>query len=164
MKTATTKMTKRDGEFRVRLFIGGVYQAGADYFTDDKEDAISTAKAMIAKAVPSDKSTPEARDEMKDYKNQKENGEQPVTLAPDWSKPDVEHLTRINAPVVMKPNFRAECLQVHRTLENMLKCGSEYSLHLNHLARMRIAADRLAQLKKIKAAIDVVENRIANSI
>jgi hypothetical protein len=43
----TTKITKKDGEYRVRLFIDGVYQKDMDYFTDDKEDAELTAKAMM---------------------------------------------------------------------------------------------------------------------
>ncbi len=49
---ATTKITKHDGEYRVRLFIDGVYQTEADYFTDDKADACATAEKMRANAVP----------------------------------------------------------------------------------------------------------------
>lgn len=47
---ATTKISKVDGEYRVRLFIDGEYQAGADYFTDDKQDAQDTAAHMAANA------------------------------------------------------------------------------------------------------------------
>ena len=47
MKTATTKISKREDEYRVRLFLDGEYQAGSDYFTEDKEDANVTAAAMI---------------------------------------------------------------------------------------------------------------------
>ncbi len=64
---ATTKTSKKDGEYRVRLFLDGVYQPGGDYFTDDAADAKATAAAMIAKAVPTDKTTEEARVELEDY-------------------------------------------------------------------------------------------------
>ena len=47
------KSTKRtiisrdqDGEYRVKLFIDGVYQENCDYFTDDKEDARLTADLL----------------------------------------------------------------------------------------------------------------------
>ena len=67
---ATTKITKNaDGEYRVRLFIDEVYQAGADYFTDDKQDAIDTAKHMEANAKVSDKTTDFAIAEQADYDN-----------------------------------------------------------------------------------------------
>lgn len=62
----TTKITKYDGEYRVRLFIGGVHQAGADYFTDDKADATATAAAMRENGVESDKTTDFAKDEAAD--------------------------------------------------------------------------------------------------
>lgn len=64
---ATTKTTKRDGEFRVRLFINDEYQAGADYFTDDKEDAEITAQIMRERAGYSDKTTDFAKSEQQDY-------------------------------------------------------------------------------------------------
>jgi hypothetical protein len=38
-------------EFKVRLFIAGNYQEGADYFTDDKDDAFSTARVMVENAA-----------------------------------------------------------------------------------------------------------------
>jgi hypothetical protein len=50
MVRATTKTSKVDGEYRVRLFIDGVYQSEADYFTNDKDDAEGTADAMIVHA------------------------------------------------------------------------------------------------------------------
>lgn len=53
----TAKTTKKDGEYRVRLFVDGVYQAGADYFTTDKQDAKDTAKQMILNGGLSDKTT-----------------------------------------------------------------------------------------------------------
>ena len=34
-------------EFTARLFIGGKAQKAADYFTDDKHDAMLTAHAML---------------------------------------------------------------------------------------------------------------------
>lgn len=42
----TTKIVKSDGEYRVKLYHDGVYQPEADYFTNDKEDAVLTAKLM----------------------------------------------------------------------------------------------------------------------
>lgn len=68
----TTKITwdKEFGEYRVRLFVDGVYQAGADYFTDDKQDAESTAKHMELNGGISDKTTDFAKDEQEDYDNE----------------------------------------------------------------------------------------------
>lgn len=63
----TTKTTKQDGEYRVRLFIDGEYQAGADYFTTDKQDAKDTAAAMVANGAPSDKTTDFAISEQAEY-------------------------------------------------------------------------------------------------
>ena len=65
--TATTKITKQDDEYRVRLFIDGEYQAGADYFADYKDDAIETAAEMVDKAEISDKTTANARDEQDEF-------------------------------------------------------------------------------------------------
>ena len=65
---ATTKTTKDEhGEYRIRLFIDGKYQSGADYFTDDKEDAIETSKAIIKDCGYSDKSHPIAISEQADF-------------------------------------------------------------------------------------------------
>ncbi len=36
-------------EYRVKFFRDGVYQSKADYHTDDKEDALSTARSFISK-------------------------------------------------------------------------------------------------------------------
>lgn len=36
-----------DREFTVKLYKNGVYQKGADYFSDDKSDAYGTAKQMV---------------------------------------------------------------------------------------------------------------------
>ena len=63
----TTKTTKQDGEYRVRLFVDGVYQAGADYFTTDKQDAKDTAEKMELNGVESDKTTDFAIDEQVDF-------------------------------------------------------------------------------------------------
>lgn len=63
----TTKTTKRDGEYRVRLFVDGFYQAGADYFTTDKQDAIDTAIQMVKNGGISDKTTDFAIDEQADF-------------------------------------------------------------------------------------------------
>ena len=34
-------------EYRVKFFIDGVHQVDADYHTDDKADAISTAESIV---------------------------------------------------------------------------------------------------------------------
>ena len=34
-------------EYRVKLWVNGKYQKGADYMTDDHEDAIGTARFMV---------------------------------------------------------------------------------------------------------------------
>ena len=63
-----TEITEDDGEFRVRLFIDGEHQAGADYFAGDREEAEETAKAMEADAHISDKTTSFAQDEADDLR------------------------------------------------------------------------------------------------
>ena len=45
MRTTKIKKTTQ-GDYRVSLFIDGEYQKFCDYFTNDKEDAQDTAKAM----------------------------------------------------------------------------------------------------------------------
>ena len=62
-----TRISELDGEYRVRLFIDGEYQAGADYFTDDVAEAHETAKAMEEDAHLSDKDSDVARDEARDF-------------------------------------------------------------------------------------------------
>ena len=66
---ATTKISRQNGEYRVRLFIDGVYQAGADYFTDDKQDAYATAATMCKNPIPTDKTDPTAIREQYEYDN-----------------------------------------------------------------------------------------------
>ena len=51
---ATTRTVKADGEFKVKLFIDGVYQVNCDYFTDDQEDARQTAEQMTLHAGKND--------------------------------------------------------------------------------------------------------------
>jgi len=65
----TTKITYVDGEYRVRLFVGGKYQAGADYFTTDRQDAKDTAIQMVKGGI-SDKTTDFAKDEQCDYEEE----------------------------------------------------------------------------------------------
>lgn len=72
--TATTKITRTDGEYRVRLFIDEEYQPGADYFTDDKEDARDTAKHMELHGGKSDHSTDFAQAELDDYSTEEGEG------------------------------------------------------------------------------------------
>lgn len=45
----TTKVYPKNefGEYRVRLFIDGRKYPPADYFTNDKSDAVETAKVML---------------------------------------------------------------------------------------------------------------------
>lgn len=66
----STRVTNKDGEYRVRLFIDDVYQAGADYFTTDKQDAKDTADQMILNGGVSDKTTDFAIDEQSDYESE----------------------------------------------------------------------------------------------
>ena len=66
----TTKTTSHDGEYRVRLFVDGEYQSGADYFTTDKQDAKDTALAMTKSGGISDKTTDFAKDEQADYESE----------------------------------------------------------------------------------------------
>ena len=37
-------------EYRVKLFVNGAHQPAADYFTDDKDDAMRTAQTMARAA------------------------------------------------------------------------------------------------------------------
>ena len=70
---ATTKISKtQDGEYRVRLFIDGEYQAGADCFETDLKAAKGSARMMEEKAHFSDKTAPEAISEQAVY--DEENG------------------------------------------------------------------------------------------
>lgn len=68
----TTKISYNGelGEYRIRLFVNGAYQAGADYFTDDKGDARNTARHMERTGGISDKTTDFAKDEQSDYENE----------------------------------------------------------------------------------------------
>lgn len=66
MNTTKIIYNREYEEYRVRLFVNGVYQAGADYFTDDRDDAIATAKHMEAKGCISDK-TNFAKDEQAEF-------------------------------------------------------------------------------------------------
>tara|TARA_B110001469_G_scaffold102789_1_gene101051 strand:+ start:295 stop:864 length:570 start_codon:yes stop_codon:yes gene_type:complete len=50
--TAKITLNTEIDEYRVRLFIDGVYQAGGDYFTDCKEDAQLTAAHMCKHGKP----------------------------------------------------------------------------------------------------------------
>jgi hypothetical protein len=46
------------GEYVSRLFIRGFKYQPADYFTDDKADAIATAQLMLKRAVEQSKAQP----------------------------------------------------------------------------------------------------------
>jgi len=70
INTINTKITKNAGEYRVRLFINNEYQAGADYFTDCKEDATDTAKLMKENGGFSDKSQNAAIEEQADFEEE----------------------------------------------------------------------------------------------
>ena len=87
-----TAITEDDGEYTVRLFINGVHQAGADYFTDDLEEAEETAKAMEADAHISDKTTESAEDEAATF-DQLEIDGRSIPLSLDWADdPEVQRL------------------------------------------------------------------------
>lgn len=45
-----TTIRREDGEYVVRLYVDGVRQKDANYYTDDKEDAELTAKDMERRA------------------------------------------------------------------------------------------------------------------
>lgn len=49
MDTIATRIgyNRELNEYTVRLYVNGVRQQGADYYTDDKEDAEGTALAMV---------------------------------------------------------------------------------------------------------------------
>jgi hypothetical protein len=84
---ATTKTSKTtEGEYRVRLFIDGIYQAGADYFASDKAEANATAAFMIERACHSDETTDFAKAEAADYVEEcgEENETQDETPALVW--------------------------------------------------------------------------------
>ena len=70
IKNIEIKTTKSNGEYRLRLFINGEYQAGADYFTDCKEDARETERLMFRFGAFSDKTHPIAISEQIDYDNE----------------------------------------------------------------------------------------------
>lgn len=67
MNTVKISHNEEYNEYRVRLFVDGAYQAGADYFTDDKQDAKETAKHMKAFGGLSDKTTDFAKTEQADF-------------------------------------------------------------------------------------------------
>jgi hypothetical protein len=49
---ALTVKTYKDtnwNEYRVKTYIEGQHQIDADYHTDDKEDALDTARAIVAR-------------------------------------------------------------------------------------------------------------------
>ena len=62
---ATTKTTKSNGEYRVRLFVDGEYQPGADYFTDDIDDAKETAARMVEQCTHNVNEETEVSDEVR---------------------------------------------------------------------------------------------------
>lgn len=48
--TKTNRVRRGFDEYRVRLFADGAHVADADYFTDCRDDAESTARAMVERA------------------------------------------------------------------------------------------------------------------
>jgi hypothetical protein len=87
MKTYTTKITATYGEYRIRLFMDGIYQAGADAFEADITSAKATAAAMVEYATKnqceSDKTTDFAKDEAADYAEESGEGEADETVLYD---------------------------------------------------------------------------------
>ena len=45
------KVYLEDGEYTARIYVAGKLQFKRDYFTDDKDDAIATADAMLAEEL-----------------------------------------------------------------------------------------------------------------
>ena len=71
--TSKIKHDKDWNEYRVRFFIDGVYQAGGDYYTEDKEDAVATAQNLCASGFgATDKNDEAAIEEQKDFYNDKD--------------------------------------------------------------------------------------------
>lgn len=70
--TAKTTRTGWGDEIRVRFFINGVHQAGADYFCDDKEEAKDAVKAFLLNPKYSDKTSDFAKDEAKALKEKRD--------------------------------------------------------------------------------------------
>ena len=55
-RTAKVYRDSNWNEYRVRLYVRGRLDEAADYFTDDKQDAISTAAKMVRQQVVQEKS------------------------------------------------------------------------------------------------------------
>ena len=49
-KSVRTRIKNHDGEFCVELYVNGQHIENADYFTDDQQDALETAKDMLKRA------------------------------------------------------------------------------------------------------------------
>ena len=47
MRTYKKKYNRALNEWRVKFYIDGIYQKGADYFTDCKEDAKDTGEYFV---------------------------------------------------------------------------------------------------------------------
>jgi len=44
----TVRVHRIEDEYRARVYYGGIPYLPADYFTDDRQDAVGTATAMLA--------------------------------------------------------------------------------------------------------------------
>jgi len=83
-KTAKIYKDSDTGEFIVKFYVDGVYQKDADYFTDDREDALGTAKSEIKRWRPAtDTAVTEADVEGVDNPRDIEK-EQPPEPKLDW--------------------------------------------------------------------------------
>ena len=51
VRAATVYRDSQWNEYKVTLKLDGVFQRGADYLTDDKQDAIDTASHMVHHAT-----------------------------------------------------------------------------------------------------------------
>lgn len=51
---AVVRAKNEYGEFTVEFFVGGVHKPEADYFTDDRQDAIITADTWVAGEIAKD--------------------------------------------------------------------------------------------------------------
>ena len=118
----TTKTTKQGDEYRVRLFVNGEYQAGADYFTDDKRDAKETAAVMVKNGGLSDKATNEAICEQAEYNEEigihEDEDEVLFDVCNDYS-------LEIASPVPVIS------FKVYREQEHTMDCGETITVYIH---------------------------------
>ena len=124
-----TRISELDGEYRVRLFIDGEYQAGADYFTDDVAEAHETAKAMEEDAHLSDKDSDVARDEARDFvedaimRPDLDEVEVPEDLVADDARLPVEEMRGLTADEAFQQHHAARRIDRSRVSSRVWVVG-----------------------------------------